>query len=124
MSNKFNIPKDKVLLGLRRLAARQKNGETFSYAEIAKECGVDEKAIRKAEAKAMEKLKQKLSGCSGDVVSALRGAMRARDSRVEIFEERAVKGGKVPCASIAVRAPQVIGTSYACFGFQTRVGSF
>lgn len=82
MSNKFNIPKDKVLLGLRRMAARQKNGETFSYAEIAKECGVDEKAIRKAEAKAMEKLKQKLAGCSGEVLEVLRASMQGRGDGV------------------------------------------
>lgn len=77
--SKFNIPKDRLLKGLRRLAKKQKPGQTFSYAEIAKEAGVDEKAIRKLEARALEGLKKKLSGCSPEMLQNLRAAMQVGD---------------------------------------------
>lgn len=69
--------KDKILLGLRRLDSRAKPGQTFTHAEIARECGVWEGAVRKIEKQAMERLKAKLANASPEARAVLHDMLNA-----------------------------------------------
>jgi hypothetical protein len=96
---------DPIVLGLRRMSERQRPGQCFTAAEIARELHVDEGTVRYTERQALAKVAQRLRADEGELLNELFGACPAAavTARPKIVRVSRAVAGKTRTAAWKAR---------------------
>jgi hypothetical protein len=94
---------DPIVLGLRRMSERQRPGQCFTAAEIARELHVDEGTVRYTERQALAKVAQRLRADEGELLNELFGACPLAAGKPKIMRVSRAVAGKTRTAAWKAR---------------------